>query len=174
MSGNRETRRRILWSTTLAIGTILEMLAGSTHAQQVPIPQTVAEVPGPVPGTAMTKEYVQTVGRSAYFWGYALVATSNRRAAFAKAPERILLGGAVPMAPVEGRGPGGHHHRRAVTHGPGVCHSAHSDGRHGPGQERHSAGAQPSGDVSLEPVRWKDEDRGLEQTSIRPGACRSA
>jgi hypothetical protein len=40
------------------------------------------------------------VGRTAYFWGYPLVATSNRRAAFAKAPERILLGGAVPMAPV--------------------------------------------------------------------------
>ena len=40
------------------------------------------------------------VGRAAYFWGYPLVATSNRRAAFAKAPERILLGGVVPMAPV--------------------------------------------------------------------------
>ena len=67
---------------------------------QVPIPQTAAQVPGPVPGTDMTKDYVQTVGRAAYFWGFPLVATNNRRAAFAKAPERILLGGAVPMAPV--------------------------------------------------------------------------
>ena len=32
--------------------------------------------------------------------GYPLVATSNRRAAFAKTPGRILFGGAVPMAPV--------------------------------------------------------------------------
>ena len=48
----------------------------------------------------MTKENVQMVGRAAYFWGYPLVATSNRRAAFAKAPERILLGGVIPMAPV--------------------------------------------------------------------------
>jgi hypothetical protein len=67
---------------------------------QVPLPQTAAQVPGPVPGTGMTKDYVQTVGRAAYFWGYPLVATINRRAAFSKAPERILLGGAVPMAPV--------------------------------------------------------------------------
>jgi hypothetical protein len=51
-----------------------------------------------VAGTAMTKEYVQMVGRTAYFWGYPLVATNSRRAAFAEAPERVLLGGAVPMA----------------------------------------------------------------------------
>jgi hypothetical protein len=79
---------------------ILSMLVGSAHAQQIPVPQTAAQVPGPIPRTGMTKDYVQMVGRTAYFWGYALVATSNRRAAFAKAPERILLGGAVPMAPV--------------------------------------------------------------------------
>ena len=40
------------------------------------------------------------VVRAAYFWGYPLVAASDRRAAFAKAPERILVGGAFPMAPV--------------------------------------------------------------------------
>ena len=89
-----------LKSTACAIGIVLSMLVGSTQAQQVPIPTTAAQVPGPTPGTAMTKDYVQMVGRAAYFWGYALVATSNRRAAFAKAPERILLGGVVPMAPV--------------------------------------------------------------------------
>ena len=42
----------------------------------------------------MTKDHVQMVGREAYFWGCPLVSTSNRPAAFAKAPERILLGGA--------------------------------------------------------------------------------
>ena len=75
-------------------------LPATAQQIQVPMPETAAQVPGPVPGTAMTKDYVQMVGRTAYFWGYPLVATSNRRAAFAKAPERILLGGAVPMAPV--------------------------------------------------------------------------
>jgi hypothetical protein len=48
----------------------------------------------------MTKEFIQTIGRRANFWGYPLVATSNRRADFAKAPERILLGAVVPVAPV--------------------------------------------------------------------------
>ena len=49
------------------------MLAGKAWAQQVPIPTTAAEVPGPPPGTAMTKAYVQTVGRMAYLWGWPLV-----------------------------------------------------------------------------------------------------
>src|SRR5271157_722353 len=87
----------MLWLSFLAIA----LLSGGTaQAQQVPIPTTPAQVPGPVPGTAMTTDYVQMVGRMAYFWGYPLVATNNRRAAFAKAPGPILLGGAIPMAPV--------------------------------------------------------------------------
>jgi hypothetical protein len=88
----------------LALALSSGMAPSMAHAQQVPmqvpIPTTAAQVPGPTPGTAMTREYVQTVGRTAYFWGYALVATSNRRAEFAKLPERILLGGVVPMSPV--------------------------------------------------------------------------
>jgi hypothetical protein len=44
---------------------------------QVPIPKTAAEVPGPVPGNLMTKEYVQLVGRMAYVWGYPLVKHFN-------------------------------------------------------------------------------------------------
>jgi hypothetical protein len=60
---------------------------------QVPIPETAAEVPGPVSGTAMTKEYVQMLTRTAYFWP--VVATSGRCAAFAKAPERLYLGGVL-------------------------------------------------------------------------------
>jgi hypothetical protein len=76
------------------------MLVRNAHAQQIPFPQTAAEVPRPVPGTAMTSEYVRMLGRTAYFWGYPLVATNNRRAAFAKAPESILLDGVIPTAPV--------------------------------------------------------------------------
>ena len=47
------------------------MLVGDLHAQQVPIPQTAAKVTGPAPGP-MTKEYVQMVGRMAYYWGWPL------------------------------------------------------------------------------------------------------
>jgi hypothetical protein len=86
---------------SLTVGTIivaLVMLAGSTQAQQVPFPQTAAEVPGPVPGTAMTKAYVQMVGRMAYLWGWALVDNANRHADFSKAPEPGLIGGVVPIA----------------------------------------------------------------------------
>ena len=40
---------------SLTVGTMmfaLVMLAGAAQAQQVPFPQTAAEVPGPVSGTA--------------------------------------------------------------------------------------------------------------------------
>jgi hypothetical protein len=57
--------------TACAIGFILSVLVGNVQAQQVPIPQTPAEVSGPAPGT-MTKAYVQMVGRMAYFWGWPL------------------------------------------------------------------------------------------------------
>jgi hypothetical protein len=75
------------------------------HAQQVLIPAKAAQVPGPASGTAMTKEYVQTVGRMAYVWGYALVNSHNRRAAFAYVTSQNgnvpgLNGGVLPMAPV--------------------------------------------------------------------------
>src|SRR5271157_3387590 len=76
------------------------MLAVSVQAQQVAIPTTLAQVPGPVPGNKMTTAYVQFVGRMAYIWGYAMVNAHNRRAAFAEAPAPGLLGGVVPVAPV--------------------------------------------------------------------------
>jgi hypothetical protein len=84
----------------LALAVPVTMASMPVTAQQVPIPKTADEIPGPVPGTAMTTDYVQMVGRAAYFWGYPLVATSSRRDAFAKAPERIYLGGFLPMAPI--------------------------------------------------------------------------
>ena len=81
------------------------VLAGKAQAQQVLLPKTAAEVPGPAAGTAMTKEYVQTVGRMAYVWGYALVNSHNRRAAFAYVTGQNgnvpgWNGGVLPMAPV--------------------------------------------------------------------------
>jgi hypothetical protein len=68
------------------------------QAQQVPIPQTAREVPGPAPGTAMTTAYVQSVGRMAYLWGWPLVNNANRHVAFSKAPEPGLLGGVLPIS----------------------------------------------------------------------------
>jgi hypothetical protein len=74
------------------------VLVTGAPAQRVPIPTTAAEVPGPAAGTAMTKPYVETVGRMAYVWGWPLVNAANRAVAFSKAPEPGLLGGVVPVA----------------------------------------------------------------------------
>src|SRR6476659_9920169 len=73
---------------TLLAAALVGTLAFTTaHAQQIPIPTTAAEVPGPPLGTAMTKAYVQTVGRMAYLWGWPLVNMANRAKAFSSAPE---------------------------------------------------------------------------------------
>ena len=75
------------------------MLAGNLQAQQVPIPQTAAEVPGPTPGP-MTTASVQMVGRMAYVWGWPLVYVYNQRTELTKAPETGLLAGIMPIGPM--------------------------------------------------------------------------
>ena len=44
---------------------VCALVVTTVQAQQVPIPTTAAQVPGPASGTAMTKAYVQMVGRMA-------------------------------------------------------------------------------------------------------------
>jgi hypothetical protein len=75
------------------------MLPVNVRAQQVPIPKTAAEVPGPAAGP-MTKEYVETVGRMAYVWGWPLVYVHNQRTELTKVPEPILLNDAICIAPM--------------------------------------------------------------------------
>ena len=82
-----------------AIVVAIAMLLGNAHAQQVPIPQTAAEVRGPALGP-MTKEYVQMVGRMAYVWGWPLMYVYNQRTELTKVPEQLMLNGAIPLAPM--------------------------------------------------------------------------
>jgi hypothetical protein len=82
----------------LTLAALFGALTTTTHAQQVLIPETAGQVPGPAPGTIMTTAYVQAVGRMAYLWGWPLVNAANRAAAFAKVPEPGLLGGVLPVA----------------------------------------------------------------------------
>ena len=82
----------------IAAATVCAITTTVASAQQIPLPTTAAQVPGPAPGTAMTKPYVQMVGRMAYFWGYALVANASRAIAYSKVPEPGLLGGVAPTA----------------------------------------------------------------------------
>jgi len=84
----------------LAAALFCTLAVTSAFAQQVPLPKTAADVPGPAAGTAMTKEYVQMVGRMAYVWGWPMVNAHNRRASFATAPECGYMGGVLPVAPV--------------------------------------------------------------------------
>jgi hypothetical protein len=89
----------------LGAGAAFLVLAGKARAQQVLLPKTAGEVPGPAAGTAMTREYVQTIGRMAYVWGYALVNSHNRRAGFAYVTSQNgnvpgWNGGTLPMVPV--------------------------------------------------------------------------
>ncbi len=68
-------------------------------AQSVAIPRTVGDVPGQAAGTAMTKEYVQMVGRMAYIWGWPMVNQFNRHAVAGRVPGPGLNGGVIPLAP---------------------------------------------------------------------------
>ena len=91
-----EVDRRSLISL-LGAGAAYLMFAGRALAQQVPIPTTAAEVPGPAPGTTMSKAYVESVGRMAYIWAWPLVKMANRAAAFSKLPApAALIGGVLP------------------------------------------------------------------------------
>ena len=92
-----------LKSTACAIATVLLMLGGTLQAQQFPIPQTAAEVPGPTSGP-MTKAYVQMVGRMAYVWGWPLVYVLNQRTELTKVPETGLLAGVMPISPMNQMG----------------------------------------------------------------------
>jgi hypothetical protein len=49
--------------------------------------------------TRMTEEYVRSVGRLAYLWGWPLVNLHNRLSIMEKVPAPGLLGGIVPAAP---------------------------------------------------------------------------
>jgi len=55
-------------SSTLLVAAVLTLVAGQVQAQQVPIPQTAADVTGPAPGP-VTNAYLQMVGRMAYVRG---------------------------------------------------------------------------------------------------------
>ena len=58
-------------------------------------PKTVSEVTQPVSGAIMHKEYVKTIGKMAYVWGWPLVNIFNRRAYITQAPAPGRLGGVM-------------------------------------------------------------------------------
>ncbi|MEU1350830.1 DUF1254 domain-containing protein [Streptomyces sp. NPDC005795] len=53
----------------------------------------------PVPASRMTDEYLRSLGRVAYLWGWPLVNMHNRLTIMEKVPAPGLLGGVVPAGP---------------------------------------------------------------------------
>src|SRR5262249_594843 len=72
----------------------------SMSTATIPMPKSAADIPGTRVGTVMSSEYVQMVGRFAYFWGWPIVNSFNRLGAFATPPEPGLRAAILPNAPV--------------------------------------------------------------------------
>src|SRR5678816_3636078 len=76
------------------------MSSATTTRMQTPQATIAKLVPGPIPDTRMTHEYVRAVARIAHVWGWPLVNQLHRRAAFARVTRPGRLGGVLPIAPV--------------------------------------------------------------------------
>ena len=57
-----------------------------------------AGVPGPVAGARMTEDYLRSVGKIAYLWGWPLVNMHNRLSTMERLPGPGLIDGVVPAA----------------------------------------------------------------------------
>ena len=74
------------------------MISGIT-TQQVPAPNTPADVTPPATGVVMHAAYARAVATNAYIWGWPMVNQFNRRAVVGSVPEPGRLQGVVPVGP---------------------------------------------------------------------------
>jgi hypothetical protein len=72
----------------------------ATSALAAQSPDVPASIAGPVADTKVTEPYVRMMAREAYFWGWPMANIFNRRQAFKDLPEPGLMGGIVPVAPI--------------------------------------------------------------------------
>lgn len=71
----------------------------SAFAQQVSMPTKPSEVTSASANVQMQPEYVRTLGRMAYVWGWPMINQFNRRAAITQAPQPGRLNGVIPVGP---------------------------------------------------------------------------
>lgn len=57
-------------------------------------------IPGPDPQMKLTDDYVRLVARDAFFWAWPIVNVYNRRVTFGPVPHSMLLGGVLPVGPL--------------------------------------------------------------------------
>ncbi len=88
--------RTFLFGLTAALTATISF---QSLAGQAPSPTPSSEVTTPVKGAIMQEDYVKTIGRMAYVWGWPMVNSFNRRAGITQAPVPGRLGGVVPVAP---------------------------------------------------------------------------
>ncbi|KPU53910.1 hypothetical protein AN403_941 [Pseudomonas fluorescens] len=94
----RLPRRHVLFALTCASTLAVTPLMG---AQSRAVEATIASpAPGPVAGTKVTEPYVRMMAREAYFWAWPMANIFNRRQAFKDLPGPGLMGGIVPVAPI--------------------------------------------------------------------------
>ncbi|MNF40824.1 hypothetical protein D3C85_502980 [compost metagenome] len=95
---NRLPHRQFLFALTLVTTlTTTALWATPGYAAEA---ATAGPVTGPVADTKVTETYVRMMAREAYFWGWPMANIFNRRQAFKDLPEPGLMGGIVPVAPI--------------------------------------------------------------------------
>lgn len=98
---NRLPHRQPLFALTLLTTlTTTALWATPGYAAEAAEAATTKPVTGPVADTKVTEAYVRMMAREAYFWGWPMANIFNRRQAFKDLPEPGLMGGIVPVAPI--------------------------------------------------------------------------
>src|SRR5580704_5281166 len=88
-------------AVSILIGCNPQPPAPPAPAAPAPAPvASTASVSGPVPGTRLMEDYVRRVGAVAYLWGWPMVNLHNRKLILSQLPEPGLMGGIVPVAPI--------------------------------------------------------------------------
>ena len=88
-------------TAAVAIALILSAPVLSQAQSLSPSPDWARAMPtGPDSGVKITEGYARLVARDAYFWAWPMVNIYNKRLAYGQAPEPGLMGGIVPIAPV--------------------------------------------------------------------------
>lgn len=84
----------LFFSGLLATAVLFGSAAAQAHTQPV------VQVSGPEADVKVTETYVRMMAREAYFWGWPMANIFNRRQKFKDLPEAGLMGGIVPVAPI--------------------------------------------------------------------------
>lgn len=89
-------------ASALGTGTAQAQTASQLNPQPLPpSPGWARALPsGPDANVKITEAYARMVARDAYFWWWPMVNIYNRRLAFKQAPERGLMNGVLPFAPL--------------------------------------------------------------------------